>query len=169
MVPAGAPPHKPVEADPGPAQRLALCRAAVRGDPRFQVSDIEMGRDGPSYTVDTLNALHESTPESELYLIVGGDAAAGFRSWHQPERVLDLATLAVANRRGTPRAAIEAALTGLPGADRTRFFAMPRIGISSTDIRARIRDRRPIRYLVPDAVASHIAENGLYQKVNPSR
>jgi nicotinate-nucleotide adenylyltransferase len=167
MVPAPAPPHKPVEADPGPEQRLALCRAAVRDDPRFEVSAIEMGRDGPSYTVDTLDELHKSAPDSELYLIVGGDVAAGFRDWRQPERVLSLATLAVAKRRGTPRAAIEAALAGLAGADRTRFFAMPRVGISSTDIRARIRENRPIRYLVPDAVASHIGEHRLYQKVNP--
>ena len=76
FIPAGAPPHKPLLDDPGPRHRLALCRQATEGDPRFDVSELELRRDGPSYTVDTLQELHATVQDSELYLIVGGDIAA---------------------------------------------------------------------------------------------
>lgn len=163
MIPAGRPPHKPDDSDePGPQHRLELCRCAIDGDPRFEVSDIEVLRDGPSYTVDTLSELHSRIPDSELYLIVGGDVAAGLPAWREPERVLSLATLAVARRRGTTRKSIDAALGSLRGGERSEFFQMPRIGISSTEIRRRVRERQPITYLVPDAVASYIDEHRLY-------
>ena len=110
LIPARIPPHKPVEDEPGPEHRLELCRLAIQGDERFDVSDLEVVRDGPSYTVDTLEELHSSAPEHELFLIVGGDIAAGLPSWREPERVLSLATLAVAKRRGTPWAAVDGAM-----------------------------------------------------------
>ncbi len=110
LMPAGRPPHKPLEDDPGAEHRLELCRRAVAADPRFEVSDLEVRREGPSYTVDTLAALHSRMPDSELFLIVGGDVAAGLPTWHEPERVLSLATLAVAKRRGTSRRSIDEAL-----------------------------------------------------------
>jgi nicotinate-nucleotide adenylyltransferase len=162
LIPAGQPPHKPLEEDPGAEHRLELCRRAVADDPRFAVSDLEVCRDGPSYTVDTLAALHASEPDSELFLIVGGDVAAGLPTWHEPERVLSLATLAVARRRGTSKRSIDGALAGLSGGERTEFFRMPRIGISSTEIRHRVQMQEPIRYLVPEAVASYIDEHRLY-------
>ncbi len=164
MIPAGVPPHKEVDDDPGSGHRLELCRRAVDGDDRFEVSALEMERDGPSYTVDTLEKLHEIAPDSELYLIVGGDVAAGLSTWREPERVLSLATLAIAGRRGTPDQAIDDTLAGLTGGERARFFRMPRIGISSTDIRERVQRRESIRYLVPDAVASYISEHQLYAR-----
>jgi nicotinate-nucleotide adenylyltransferase len=163
LIPAAQSPHKPLDDDdPGAEHRLALCRLAVADDPRFEVSSIEVERPGPSYTVDTLEELHSLEPDNELFLIVGGDVAAGLPTWQEPERVLSLARLAVAKRRGTPRRSIDQALRGLCGSQRTAFFAMPRIGISSTDIRRRVRLREPIRYLVPDAVASYIEEHRLY-------
>ncbi len=163
LMPAGRPPHKPsLPGDPGPLHRLELCRRAVAADSRFEVSDLEVTREGPSYTVDTLCALSSLMPDSELFLIVGGDVAAGLPTWHQPERVLALATLAVARRRGTTRASIDAALSTLEGGDRARFFRMPRIGISSTEIRRRVQLQQPITYLVPDQVASYIDEHRLY-------
>ncbi len=162
LIPARVPPHKPVEAEPGPEQRLRLCELAVAGDERLAVSDLELRREGPSYTVDTLRLLNETAPNDELYLILGGDVAAGLASWREPERVLELATLAIAGRRGTARGAVTRALASLRGGDRARFFTMPRIAISSTMIRRRVRAGQPIRYLVPDAVASHIASEGLY-------
>ncbi len=162
MIPARIPPHKPVEDEPGPDHRLALCRVAVEGDERFAVSEIEMRRPGPSFTVDTLEELHSHAPDNELFLIVGGDVAAGLPRWHQPERVLSLASLAVAKRRGTSRASVDTALEGLPGGERSRFFQMPRIGVSSTMIRRRVRAAEPIKYLVPDAVADYIHEHSLY-------
>jgi nicotinate-nucleotide adenylyltransferase len=147
-----------------------LCRLAIRGDEeRFEVSDLEIGRDGPSYTVDTLEELHSSAPDHELFLIVGGDIAAGLPNWHEPERVLSLATLAVAKRRGTSRDAVDAALGALRGGERTQFFRMPRIGISSTMLRERVRAGRPIRYYVPDAVEGYIKRHRLYAGVGSVR
>ena len=163
LMPARTPPHKPVEEEPGVEHRLELCRLAARDDPRFEVSELEVNRPGPSYTVDTLSELHSKAPENDLFLIVGGDIAAGFADWHEPERVLSLATLAVAKRRGTSREAVDAALAGLPGGERTRFFRMPRIGISSTLVRERVHAGLPIRYLVPEPVESYIADRGLYR------
>jgi len=162
VMPAGVPPHKPVEDEPGAEHRLELCRRAADGDDRLQVSPLEVERAGPSFTVDTLEELHSITPDSQLFLIVGGDVAAGLPFWREPERVLALATLAVAKRRGTARTAVEEALSGLRGGDRAEFFRMPRIGISSTMVRRRVRAQQPIKYLVPEPVASYIAEHRLY-------
>jgi nicotinate-nucleotide adenylyltransferase len=163
LIPAGMPPHKPVEAEPGAAHRLELCRLAIRGDDRFTVSDLEVRRDGPSYTVDTLDLLSTHAPSDELFLILGGDIAAGLGGWHEPERVLELATVAIAKRRGTARSAVQRTLDQLTGGERARFFQMPRIGISSTMLRRRVRTGQSIRYFVPDAVAAYIEEHGLYR------
>jgi nicotinate-nucleotide adenylyltransferase len=164
LMPARIPPHKPVEDEPGADHRLELCRLAFeRDEGRFQVSDLEVRREGTSYTVDTLEELHSRAPDNELYLIVGADIAAGLPKWRDPERVLSLAALAVAERPGTERAEVERALGELRGADRAQFFDMPEIGISSTMLRNRVRDGQPIRYLTPDAVAGYIARNNLYR------
>jgi nicotinate-nucleotide adenylyltransferase len=164
LVPARIPPHKPVEHEPGPEHRLELCRLAVCDDDRFEVSDIELGRDGPSYTVDTLQELTSTASPYELFLIVGGDIAVGLPRWRDPERVLDLATLAIAKRRGTAREAVQTSLDALRGGERARFFQMPRIGVSSTMIRRRVRAGQPIRYLVPDRVADYIDSHDLYSQ-----
>jgi nicotinate-nucleotide adenylyltransferase len=164
LVVAGIPPHKTVEVEPGPEHRLELCRLATRGDERrLEVSEMELRRPGPSYTVDTLQELRSTTPDIELFLIVGGDIAAGLPQWHEVERVLELATPVVAERRGTARSSIEDALNSVRGGERARFFAMPPIGLSSTMIRERVRAGQPIRYFVPDAVASYIHEHALYR------
>src|ERR1700733_3855660 len=165
LVPARMPPHKPVDDEPGPEHRLGLCRLAVRGDERFEVSDLEMAREGPSYTVDTLEELHSSAPEHELFLIVGGDIAAGLPDWREPERVLSLATRSIAERRGTPREAVDCALRALRGGERAEFFRMPRIAISSTMLRERVRAGESIRYYVPDRVVNYIDRHHLYAGV----
>jgi nicotinate-nucleotide adenylyltransferase len=162
LIPAGIPPHKPVDDEPGPEHRLELCRLAVGDDERFTVSDLELRRDGPSFTVDTLNLLRSQSPSDDLYLILGGDIAAGLPKWHEPERVLELATVAIAKRRGTAKAAVDEALAQLKGGERARFFQMPRIGISSTMVRRRVRAGQPIRYFVPDGVMHYIERHGLY-------
>jgi nicotinate-nucleotide adenylyltransferase len=162
LIPAGMPPHKPVDDEPGPEHRLELCRLAVGDDERFTVSDLELRRDGPSYTVDTLDELRSRSPSDELFLILGADIAAGLPEWHDPERVLELATVAIANRRGTAKAAVDDALAHLEGGKRARFFQMPRIGISSTMVRRRVRAGQPIRYFVPDRVMHYIETQGLY-------
>jgi nicotinate-nucleotide adenylyltransferase len=164
LMPARIPPHKPVEDEPGVAHRLELCRLAVQGDnDRFEVSDLEAVRPGPSYTVDTLDQLHARAPDSELFLIVGGDIAAGLPRWREPDRVLSLATLAIATRQGTEPETVDRALAEVRGGDRATPFAMPEIGVSSTMIRDRVRAGQPIKYLVPDLVASYIDRHGLYR------
>jgi nicotinate-nucleotide adenylyltransferase len=166
FIPTGIPPHKANEKEPGIQHRTALCRLAIRGDEsRFEVSDIEILRGGPSYTVDTLEELRTTTPDSELFLILGGDIAAGLPQWHRVERVLELATAVVAERRGTPRTSIELALDTVRAGERACFFPMPPIGLSSTMIRERVRSGRSIRYLVPDSVDTYIQQHSLYQGV----
>lgn len=163
LIPAATPPHKPVEAEPGIAHRLEMCRLAIAGDERrFEVSDLEAHREGPSFTVDTLEALRANQPESELFLIVGGDVALGLESWREPERVLALATLAVVQRVGTTRAAVADVLDRIAGSERARFLDMPAIEISSTWLRRRAREGEPTRYLVPDAVRNYIDRHRLY-------
>jgi nicotinate-nucleotide adenylyltransferase len=164
LMPVSTPPHKETEGDPGGEARHEMCRLAVAKDGRLAVSRLELDREGPSYTVDTLREIHASHPGDELTFIVGGDMAASLPTWRDPEAVLEAATLAVAERTGARRADIEEQLSGLAGAaDRVRFFAMPRLDISSSDIRRRVREDRPIRYLVPDEVAQYIGAHGLYR------
>ena len=166
FIPAAEPPHKPVPDDPGPEHRLELCRLAVAGDEeRFDVSDLEVVRAGTSYTVDTLEELSSSFPDSDLFLILGGDVAAGLPHWREPERIVALATPALADRAGTPDRAVAQALSSLPGGERARHFEMPTIDISSTVIRRRAAAGQSIRYLVPDPVAAYIHSHALYQEI----
>jgi nicotinate-nucleotide adenylyltransferase len=161
LVPARIPPHKPVDEEPGAEHRLELCRRAVQDDPRFEVSELEVGRDGPSYTVDTLEELSSSNV-NDLFLIIGADIAAGLPRWHEPQRVLSMATPAIAERPGTARKSVDDALREVPGGERAIFFPMPAIDISSSAIRDRVRAGQPIKYFVPDAVAGYIRDRRLY-------
>jgi nicotinate-nucleotide adenylyltransferase len=163
LLPVAEPPHKEAREDPGAAARVELCRRAVAGDERLGVSTLEVERGGASYTVDTLRELHELEPEHDLTFIVGGDMAQSLPAWREPEAILALAQLAVAEREGVRREDVARRLEPLHAGDRVTFFDMPRIDISSSDIRRRVAEGRPIRYLVPDAVAEAIAEYDLYR------
>jgi nicotinate-nucleotide adenylyltransferase len=135
----------------------------VEDEDRLAVSTQEVDRGGASYTVDTLRVLHDLEPEHELIFIVGGDMAQSLPSWRDPVRVLQLARLAVAEREGIGREDISARLGSLHDGSRVVFFDMPRIDVSSSSIRRRVAEGRPVRHLVPDAVAAAIAERGLYK------
>jgi nicotinate-nucleotide adenylyltransferase len=162
-VPSGAPPHRALESDPGAEARFTMCEYATAGDERFGVSRIEIDRPGPSYTVETLRDLHAREGDDEYWLVLGGDQAAALPSWREPAEVLRLATVAVAEREEHMRESVLEALSGLPGArDRAVFFGMPRVDVSSTLIRSRAAEGRPIRYLVPDKVANFIGAQSLY-------
>jgi nicotinate-nucleotide adenylyltransferase len=164
LVPVHAPPHKEADGDPGAEARVELCELAVAGDERLAVSRAEADVPGASFTVDTLRRLHAHRPQDELTFIVGGDMAHSLPEWREPEAILDLAELAVAEREDVRRDAIAERLAGLRGApERIRFFDMPRLDISSSLIRSRVAAGRPIRYLVPDAVASAIERTGMYR------
>lgn len=162
LVPAGEAPHRAIDPEPGPEVRLELVRAAAAADELLEASGIEVGRSGPSYTYRTLELLQESRPGDELTFLMGADVAAALESWKEPRRVLELARIGVAARPGTALDEAEGALERLGGADRFAVVHMPEIGISSTLIRERVREGRPLRYLVPDAVESMIRTQGLY-------
>ena len=167
FIPNRRPPHKPDQPVTPAADRLAMVEAAIAGNPAFATSTIEIDRDGPSYTADTLEALRAerlSAGESgELALIVSVEAVAGLATWHEPGRVLGLAQLVVAPRDGYPDADPEAIARLVPGADpRIVVLDGPRMRLSASEIRARAAAGRSLRYLVPDAVAAYIGDHGLY-------
>jgi len=165
LVPVHRPPHKEAVDDPGVEVRVALCEAAVAGDERLGVSRAEADVPGRSYTVDTLNRLHDARPEDQLTFIVGGDMAASLPQWREPRAILELCTIGAAARDGVGRdEVLERLERELPGASsRIEFFDMPRIDISSTLIRRRVAAGEPVRYLVPDGVAATIEREGLYR------
>jgi nicotinate-nucleotide adenylyltransferase len=164
LVPVNVPPHKLVPDDPGPAQRARMCELAAAGEDAVDVSTVEIDRPGPSYTVDTLRRLHDSAPDDELVFIVGGDAAAGLPGWRTPEAIMCLATIAIASRGTVHRDDVRAILARLAeGGHPPVFFDMPRLDVSSSDIRHRVAAGRPIRHLVPDAVADYIRHHDLYR------
>lgn len=136
--------------------RLAMVRAAVADRPGIEVSDIEIRRGGPSYTADTLAALAAAEPDAKLFLILGNDAAAGFTTWERHEEVAALAELVVVDRPGSPTPADEDGL-------RWTRVDIPELEISSTELRWRVGAGRSIDYLTPAAVATCIAERGLYR------
>lgn len=148
-----------VVGDPGPQVRLALCRLAVGDDAGLGVCDVEVRRAGPSFTVDTLRELDGS---DELTFIVGGDMALSLWGWREPAEILRRARLGVVERGEARRAEIEQTLSEYPDA-RIDFLTMPRIDISSTDIRARVAAGRRVGHLVPGPVAEAIAQRGLYR------
>jgi nicotinate-nucleotide adenylyltransferase len=168
FVPAGSPPHKPgIAVSPG-ADRLAMVQLAIAGNDRFRASRIELDRHGPSYTVDTLEALAAGREASgipgEIVLILSADAFLGLPSWREPRRVLALARLAVAPRDGYPEAGPGFLAAEFPGlADRAIFLDGPRIRLSASVLRDRAAAGRSLRYLVPDAVAAYIGDHGLYR------
>jgi nicotinate-nucleotide adenylyltransferase len=164
LVPVHEPPHKAAPDDPGVEHRVELCRRAVAGDERIQVSLVDAEIPGPSYTVATLRRLHERCPGDDLTFIVGGDMALSLPAWREPEAILDLAELGVAEREGVRRADITERLSGYR-VDRVRFFDMPRLDISSSLVRRLVAGGRPVRYLVPDGVAAYIEQAGLYRAV----
>jgi nicotinate-nucleotide adenylyltransferase len=136
------------------SDRLAMVTAAVEGEDGVLASDLELRRGGPSYSVDTLRELRSAEPDAELFLILGGDAAAGLDTWDRPQELAELCRIVVVDRPGT--------LSDVPARFTAERVSVPRLEVSSTDLRERVRDGRPTRYLLPDAVISLIAERGLY-------
>ena len=167
FVPFGEPSHRTLEQDPGAEVRLQMCDYATAGDARLGLSRIEVDRDGPSYTVDTLRELHARSPEDELVVLIGGDQAAALGSWQEPEEILALAVVGVAEREEWRREEIVERIGKLGAGDRVRFFDMPRVEVSSTLVRRRAAERRPVRYLVPDKVANFIGAQSLYGSSAP--
>ena len=169
FVPNRQPPHKPDQRVTAAPHRLAMVRAAIADNPAFDVSTVEIDRDGPSYTADTLEVLRttrfEVAGSGELALILSVEALAGLATWHEPARVLELATLVIAPRDGFPDVEPQAIARLVPGVDaRIVLLDGPRMRLSASEIRARAAAGRSLRYLVPDAVAAYIGDHGLYNE-----
>jgi nicotinate-nucleotide adenylyltransferase len=162
LMPTGDAPHKRIADDPGREQRLAMTRLAAADDARFSVSTLEVDRDGPSYTYETLELLAGERGDTELVFVMGADAAVGLESWRLPERVVELARLAVARRSGVSDAEVAAVMRSLGADGRATMLEMPQFGVSSSSVRERAAAGRPLRYLVPESVARFIEEKGVY-------
>jgi nicotinate-nucleotide adenylyltransferase len=162
---AGIPPHKVGVVTSPPEIRMEMTRAAAAGNPGFQVSGVELNRQGPSYTVDTLRQYRKAHPEADLFFILGADQLAEFHEWQDPPGIAELATLVAVGRDGVEPSEVSPTSV-LPGFE-FDFVSLPvpRIDISSSDIRARCREDRPIRYLVPDNVRKIIETHGLYRSI----
>ncbi len=162
LMPTGDAPHKRIADDPGREQRLAMTRLAAAEDSRFSVSTLEVDRDGPSYTYETLELLADERAETELVFVMGADAAVGLESWRAPERVVELAQIAVARRSGVSDAEVAAVMRSLGAEGRATMLEMPQFGVSSSAVRERAAAGRPLRYLVPESVARFIEEKDIY-------
>jgi nicotinate-nucleotide adenylyltransferase len=153
LVPAAVPPHKRDRAfSPAPI-RLEMLTAAVAGDPRFRVSDLEIRRDGPSYTVDTLRELRSDRPDARLYLAMGADQVAELESWREPDAIVELAELVAFAREGQAVPSVPWPVT------RVR---VPTVEISSTEIRRRAGAGEPITYWIPPQVEAIARRERLY-------
>jgi nicotinate-nucleotide adenylyltransferase len=162
LVPTGQAPHKRILDDPGPELRMTMTRLAAADDSRFSVSALEVERDGPSYTYETLRLLAEERGQTELVFVMGADAAMGLESWREPQQVVEMARLAVARRAGVSDTEVAAVLRSLGAEDRATMLEMPQFGVSSSAVRERAAAGRPLRYLVPEPVARFIEEKGIY-------
>jgi nicotinate-nucleotide adenylyltransferase len=162
LVPTGEAPHKRILDDPGRELRLAMTRLAAADDSRFSVSTVEVDREGPSYTYETLELLERERPGTDSVFVMGADAAVGLESWRKPERVVELARLAVARRAGVSDAEVSAVVRSLGAEGRATMLEMPQFGVSSSAVRERAAAGRPLRYLVPEPVARFIEEKGVY-------
>ncbi len=161
FIPNSMPPHKQSYTVSAAEHRFNMTELAVGGNPFFFCSAIEIERPGPSYTVDTLAALHAELPDSELYLITGLDTILEIPTWHRPEEVIRRMQFIVAERPGY---AWDPGEQDLPEqlVERVLPLATMHLDISSTDIRRRVREGLPARYLTPEVVVEYIAEHGLY-------
>ena len=163
LVPARVPPHKPAGAPTAPELRLEMTRAAIAGDGRFQVDELELRRQGPSYTVDTLRTLAERHPDAELFLLLGADQLSEFASWREPQEVARLARLAVFDRLDLSVEQARSLLERDGVEVAVERVDVTRIDVSSTMIRERVRLGLPIRYLVPAGVEEVVRREGLYR------
>jgi nicotinate-nucleotide adenylyltransferase len=168
FVPAARPPHKPEREITPFERRVEMLSLAIAGNPAFQISELERDRAGPSFTVDTLEALHRSHPGNDWHCILGSDALADLPGWREPGRIVELAGLLIVPRPSHPLWPEEQLRTslGLPAAASLRMLAVqsPPIDISSRDLRRRAAEGRSLRYLVPRAVECYIEQHRLYRK-----
>jgi nicotinate-nucleotide adenylyltransferase len=161
FVPTGQPWMKADREVAGAEHRYLMTVVATAGNPRFSVSRVDIDRKGPTYTVDTLQELRRQAEDDiELFFITGADAMLEILQWKDPEEVLSLARVIAATRPGYDLTRLE--VWASASDPRVSVMDIPALAISSTDIRRRVREGEPIRYLVPEAVHTYIRKSGLY-------
>ncbi|MBR3309085.1 MAG: nicotinate-nucleotide adenylyltransferase [Lachnospiraceae bacterium] len=164
IMPAGDPYFKVERGVSADEDREAMTRLAIEGNPHFEFSDLELKREGDTYTVDTLKILKEQYTYDDLYLIVGSDTLFQMEKWYKPQEIFQMATI-LSSRRNIPNAELEEQMDYL----RSKFGAkivnlyMPNIDISSTDIRDKVKHDMSVRYFTPDCVIEYIKEHQLYK------
>lgn len=154
FIPARLPPHKQNDNVTDAAVRLQMIRAATAANPSFEVSDVELNRTGPSFTVDTLRELRKARPGDDFFLLLGVDQVTEFPTWREPDQVLALARLIMLARGGIEEAAA--------GDIVHQTVPVTRVDVSSTLVRQRVGAGQSVRYLVPEAVERIIAAERLY-------
>lgn len=163
FVPAGAPPHKKCENYAAVADRVEMVRRAIAGNYHFDLSLLEVERQGVSYSVDSMAEFNKLFGEhSELWFICGADSVTEINTWYQPDRLVDMCRFAAAARPGFDLSKI----ADLPPRwqEKIDIMEVPLLDISSTDIRCRVQKKQPIKYLLPDSVLDYIDEQGLYRE-----
>ncbi|HHY60077.1 MAG TPA: nicotinate-nucleotide adenylyltransferase [Clostridia bacterium] len=166
FVPSGRPPHKKNYRVTAAEHRYLMTILAVATNPRFHASRIEIDRTGYSYTVDTIKAFRELYgPQAELYFITGADAILEILTWKNVKNLPELCLFIAATRPGFDLQALDKVFTELPELEgRLHLLEVPALAISSSDIRKRVREGRPIKYLLPETVEQYIYKNGLYRE-----
>ena len=155
FIPVNIPPHKKGSDIIDPLFRYDMVRLAIEGMPNFEASDIEVRKDGTSYSVETLKVLKEKFgPEAELYFITGADSLYELAEWKDVDEIFALARFVVANRPGFTVAKVPEGI---------ETIEVPEMDISSSEIRAKIRNGATVKGIVPDKVISYIEEKGLYK------
>lgn len=165
FLPAGRPPHKPEQELAADQHRFAMLRLAIRDAPGFTISTIDLDRPGNSYTATSLELLCKELPrETELFFLMGQDSLRDFPRWRAPDRIARLARLGVALRPGVD-VHVDDIVHAVPETrDRIHLISVPLIGISSRDLRVRIRDGQAYRFQVPAGVSGYIENHGLYSR-----
>ncbi len=165
LIPAGAPPHKQGETITDGNARAEMLELATAGMPEFHVQRFELHREGPSYTVDTLQRLHDEDDSRDLFFLMGADSLEELETWREPDHITDLATVVAVNRGDDPlpdQQSLEMKL-GDKIARRIAYAQMPGVDYSSTDIRARIAKGKSVRFQIPRAVEEYIRQHNMYQ------
>jgi len=158
------PPHKPEEPISPVERRVEMVQAAIAGGPAFELSRADIDRPGPHYAVDTVRWLRQRHPGTHWAYLMGADSLRDLPTWHTPAALLQAVDVLAVMRRPDVQADLDALEAHLPGlTDRLRFFDAPLVGISASDIRRRVREGRPYRYLVPPGVPEIIERYHLYR------
>lgn len=168
FVPAARPPHKTAQPLTAFDKRADMIELAIAGNPAFRLERIESERAGPSYTVETLDALHQRHPDADLHLILGADCLPDLPTWYQPQRIVAMAKLIVVARPGWSIWTDERIRSALRLPENTplhlQIVAVPQIDIASRDLRRRLAAGLSVRYMLPNAVLAYIDDKRLYRE-----